>query len=257
MPVFPSILVALLYSLLSLAAQADEFIIGINERPIYREKDADGFWHGKDIDLVKAIFSKTEHTYTLIAMPWTRVLKSLQSGEIDMTLAAAITPERQQYAYFSHKPYRYSDYTLFANKTRLELFGLVSSLEDLKNKPVLIGALRGAIYSSSYKELMSDPLFAEHIVYIDNDYSMVEFALKGRVDGYIDSNVESKQYFKQHPQHTDTFVPLLKISTKGEQGSYLMFSKKSVPSQRVGIFDSVLTELHDSGEYERIASQYN
>lgn len=81
-------LVAFLFLHSQLAASA-EFIIGINEREVFRYKDNNGQWLGKDIDLINAVFRHTPHTYKLVAMPWARVLKSLEFGLVDLTIAAA------------------------------------------------------------------------------------------------------------------------------------------------------------------------
>ncbi len=236
---------------------AKEMLIAVNERDIYRYQDQAGEWQGKDIALVKAVFRRVPHGYRIIAMPWPRVLKSLEAGTVDMTLAAAKTPERQVYAWFSTPPFRYSHYLLFVRRDRLSLFSSIKSLRGLIGKDVLIGALRGAIYSDSFFLMLAEPGFKEKLVYIDDDQSMVSFALKGRVDAYIDSEIEGKHYLLRQPGLSELIVPLFQITSDEEAKSRLMFSKKTVPPLVVEQFNQALVDLHSSGEYQQISELFN
>ncbi|CCQ09219.1 Putative amino acid ABC transporter, periplasmic amino acid-binding protein [Pseudoalteromonas luteoviolacea B = ATCC 29581] len=241
---------------LSFALQSAEFTIGINEREVFRYKNADGAWAGKDIELIEAAFRRTPHTYKLVSMPWARVLKLLESGAIDLTIGAAKLPERQVYAWFSEAPFRYSYYTLFARKDRVVLFDNASSLADIAKSAAMVGALRGAIYSETYYKLSSNPLFTEHIAFIDDDQSLPELALKGRVDGYIESEIEGIYYLNQNEAYRDFIQPLFRVTLESESQSFMMFSKKSVLLEQVKEFDAALQEMHSSGEYDTITAKY-
>jgi len=249
----------LIICLLTLSFQlvGHEFIIGVNERDIYRYKDDTGAWAGKDIELIKAVFRRTPYQFKVISLPWPRVLKDLKSGAVDMTLAAAILPERQVYALFSKQAFRYSHYMLFVHRSKLDLFQSVTTLADLTKKDILIGALRGAIYSNSYNSLLQNEDFVERLAYIGNDQSMPSFVLKGRVDGYIDSEIEGKHYLLERPNYSQNIVPLFRITPDEEGGSKLMFSKKRVSQTQVNEFDRALQQLHESGEYKRISKKFD
>jgi len=243
--------------LLPFSLASHEFIIGVNERDIYRYKDENGAWAGKDVELIKAIFRRTTHKYKIISMPWKRVLKDLESGIVDMTLAAANLPERQAYALFSKQNFRYSHYMLFVHRSKLDLFQSVSTLADLATKDILIGALRGAIYSDSFHTLLNNKEFAEKLAYIDDDQHMPSFVLRGRVDAYIDSETEGKHYLLEKPNYNRNIVPLFRITSNDEGGSKLMFSKKTVSQIEVDEFDTALRDLHSSGEYEVISNKFD
>ena len=234
-----------------------EFIIGVNERDIYRYKDERGAWVGKDIEIVKAVFRRTPYKFKIISMPWSRVLKNIESGAIDMTIAAGTSPERQEYALFSNQPFRYSHYMLFVHKSKLDLFQSSTALADLTSKNILIGALRGAIYSDSYSELLKNKEFVERLAFIGNDQKLSSFILKGRVDAYIDSEIEALYYLLKLPNYSSNIVPLFRITTDEDAKSYIMFSKKTGSQTLVNEFDGALKELHESGEYEQISNKFN
>lgn len=89
----------------SFPLQSIEFTIGVNQRDIYRMKNEEGIWTGLDIELITAVFRRTPYTFKVVDMPWTRVLKSIESGSIDITLAAVVAPERENYAFFLNKSF--------------------------------------------------------------------------------------------------------------------------------------------------------
>jgi len=231
---------------------SQEFIIGLNERDIYRYKNEQGKWAGKDIELIKAVFRRTPFKYRIVSMPWARVIKEIKAGAIDMTLAATALPERRKYALFTKHNFRYSHHMLFVHKNKLDLFDSVKVLADLTEVNVVIGALRGAIFYESYPTLLQNKKFARRIVYISHDQDMSSFVLKGRVDGYIESETEGKHYLLSQPEFSKNIIPLFRITTDEQAGSKLMFSKERVSPTQVEIFDTVLKELHESGEYEKI-----
>lgn len=242
---------------LTFQSYGHEFIIGVNERDIYRYKDENGAWVGKDIELIKAVFRRTSYQFKIISLPWPRVLKGIESGDVDMTLAAGISPERQAYALFSKQPYRYSHYMLFVHRNKLDLFKSATALADLTKRDILIGALRGAIYSDSYNALLKKEEFVERLAYIGNDQKLPSFVLKGRVDAYIDSEIEGKYYLLKQLNYSKNIVPLFRITSDEEAKSNIMFSKKTVSQTLVDEFDEALKALHESGEYEQISNKFD
>jgi len=233
-----------------------EFIIGINERDIYRYKNEQGIWAGKDIELIKAVFRRTPFKYRIVTMPWARVIKELELGTIDMTVAATVLPERKKYALFTKNNFRYSHHMLFVNKNKLDLFDSVNKLADIANVDVNIAALRGAIFYESYPKLLENKDFAKRIVYISEDQNMSKFVLKGRADGYIESETEGKHYLSSQSAYKQSIVPLFRITNDDEAGSKIMFSKARVTPKQVEIFDNALKDLHESGEYDNISKLF-
>lgn len=250
--------IVLLISLLLAPFQlfSQEFIIGLNERDIYRYKNAKAEWAGKDIALIKAVFRRTPFHYRITSMPWARVLKNLETGAIDMSLAATALPERKKYALFTKNNFRYSHHMLFVHKDKLSLFDSVKVLADLTEVDVVIGALRGAVFYESYPILLQNEKFSRRIVYTSDDQSMPSFVLKGRVDGYIESEIEGKHYLLSRPEYSKNIVPLFRITTGEEAGSKLIFSKETVSPAQVAIFDAALKSLHESGEYDEISKSF-
>ena len=233
-----------------------DMLIGVNQRDIYRYQDEHGQWQGKDIELIEATFSHLPHTYKLVEMPWARILKSLETGVIDLTVSAAVTPERSVYALFSTQPYRYNHHMIFGIKDKLPLLKQVKTLPDIINKDILLGVLRGAVYSDLYHDLLNNPEFSRHLIYFDNDQNMADITLKGRVDAYIEAEIEGHYYLSKNPKYREKIVPLIRITEGAQSASYLMFSKKTANKNLVSEFDNALQLLHSSGEYGQISAKY-
>lgn len=120
----------------------------------------------------------------------------------------------------------------------------------------MIGALRSAVYTDSYYKLLRDNSFAKHLVFIDDDQNLPELTIKGRVDGYIESEVEGVHYLHANPEYRDKIEPLLRVTNETESSSFMMFSKHSFPATELATFEAALKAIHDSGEYHRIAKRY-
>lgn len=251
------ITVMLCFLMTSYQLFSQELIIGLNERDIYRYKNEQGDWAGKDIELIKAVFRRTPFKYRIVSMPWARVIKNLELGSIDMTVAATVLPERKRYALFTKNNFRYSHHMLFVNKSKLNLFDSVNELADLAEVDVIVAALRGAIFYETYPELLQNEQFSRRIVYISDDQSMSDFVLKGRADGYIESETEGKHYLSSQPKYKQNIVPLFRITNDEQAGSKMMFSKARVSPEQVDILDNALKLLHESGEYEKISNYFN
>ena len=235
--------------------RAEELCIAVNERDIYRYTDENGQWHGKDIELAKALFARTSHTFNFVKQPWPRVLKSLELGEVDMTLSAIITPTRESYAHFSTHPFRYNHYMLFVRQDRLDKFKQVSTLQDLTHAPVKVAVIRGVSYSNTYNKLLYNSAFRERLVELNDDKVIREFAHLGRADGYIYPEIEGK-LFSLRQSSAVRIQPFIRVTKDDESMGFLMFSKKSVSPHIVQEMDMALKDLHQSGEYDKIANKY-
>lgn len=249
-------LIHILLLTLSFQLLSKELLVGINERNIYRYQQ-NGAWAGIDVELIQAAAQHAGYKIEIIAMPWARVLESLKDGKIDVTLAAANSSERSQYAHFSNHNFRASHYVLFVRKEKLPLFSNVKSLADIIDTNASIGALRGAIYSTEHYALLKSTEFQKKIVLIDNDQSLPLLALKGRVDGYIDSDIEGKHYLSNSLTNQQKIVPLITINQGAQSNTHLMFSKKTVSEVMVKQFDEALYNIHKTGLYNSIIEKYS
>lgn len=232
------------------------FTIGIHERPFYREKSAGGSWSGVDIDLVTAIFKQSKHEFQLVELPWKRTLIELQTGKIDIALSAAKTEERMQYAYFSASSFRPGHNVLYIDVRKQNRFKQVQSLQDLLHRNFKIGVIRGVSYSDSYDALLRNKQFVVNLVVLDSTARLPHMLLKGRIDGYLDSEFGGTFKVNDNPLFKQKIIAKMKITNVEEAQTYLMFSKKSVTKEDVNVINLALDGVLAEGQLERIIARY-
>ncbi|MBE1301171.1 MAG: transporter substrate-binding domain-containing protein [Alteromonadaceae bacterium] len=106
--------------------------IGIHERFVYREKQLDGSWKGLDVDLMSSISKKAGFIFQLIEFPWKRTLKMVETGDVDIALSAAVTPEREKYALFSRSIYCVGHNVMFIKIADKHRFNDITTLANLE-----------------------------------------------------------------------------------------------------------------------------
>lgn len=98
---------------------------------------------GIDVDIVLKIAEKTHLDIEFIRCPWTRCLKMMESGEVDILSSAYKTPERELYMRYFDIPFLRSLPISFYFRKGTGY--KIESYEDLRSLES-IGVLRGASY---------------------------------------------------------------------------------------------------------------
>ncbi|MDF2179161.1 transporter substrate-binding domain-containing protein [Aliiglaciecola sp. CAU 1673] len=242
--------------LASFSAWADEgkrtFLIGIQERPLYREKSPSGEWSGIDIDIVQAVFAQSPFQFELVESPWQRILKEVELGAYDMALSAAKTPERERYARFSTVPFRQGHNMLFVGTEHLQALQNITQLSDLKGRKFKLGVLRGISYSDEFDQLSNQSWFKQSLVVLDQADRLPQMLLLGRIEGYLDSEYGGQQRVNTHSEYAGKIKALAYMTTEQEAQTFLMFSKLSVSEEDVAVFDAALAQIRELGILEQI-----
>lgn len=244
----------------AILAEVDErthLRIGIYERPLFRERDDQGFWHGLDIDIVKAVFERTPYTYEFIDLPWQRNLRLIQNGTIDIGLSAAPLEERKAYAYFSEAPFRLGHNALYVNREKMAFFEGIHHLADIKDTDIRLGIMRGVSYSDEFEKLAEEDWFKQHLITIDDRDRLPEMLMLDRIDAYLDSAYDGQRRLQLDPKAKAHIKRFRLITTHDEAVTYMMFSKRSVPILTVDKINQALNEFVASGGYQRLLSDYH
>ena len=96
----------LICSCLTSHAETAPLRVGITEVPPFVIKHDDGSWSGISIDLWNAIAEKNGYAFQYEAMPFDRLLDSLEQSKVDVVVGAmTMTPEREARFDFTHPFY--------------------------------------------------------------------------------------------------------------------------------------------------------
>ncbi len=242
--------VLLLLASQSAVSQSTTITIGVADRPVFQHMGPSGKVEGLDVELSRYIFTQAGFDIKYEHYPWTRIVRKIELGELDVALSANDTPERRQFAYFSNETFRLGHNVLFTTQAKSNRFAGMSSLIDLKNKKLRLAVHRGASYSNEYNLLKNEPWFANNLVVVDLPERSLDLLLKERVDGFLGSEYGVKQW-QQSRGINGQLVEVFRLMSDADAQTHIMYSKKSVPKELVDKVDNVMKKLKLSGEYQQ------
>lgn len=180
-----------------------------------------------------------------VVVPWARALEGVKHGTYDASFPWLTTPERQTFAWFS-QPFMRFRYVFFYRRDKHENITF-KNLEDLHQYSI-VGML-GYYYEQLFREA---GLSVDYTLNGDIAFRMLE---AGRTDLLAEDEVVGWDRLKRdYPQAVDIFATTRPYTL---MSGHLIVSQKNPDGQKiVEAFDRGLQMLRDSGEYERIVSQY-
>ncbi|WP_024303197.1 ABC transporter substrate-binding protein [Pseudogulbenkiania sp. MAI-1] len=198
--------------------------------------------------IVKEAFRRSERDVTIEVIPWPRVLRAAQDGEVDGLFTVFRTAERERYLDYCHESLIDQHIVMFVKK---------DSLAVAKNGNAALADLRlGLVNQISYGPIFDQQVKAGKYQKIEMSNNFEEAVKKfgaARFDVLVASEYVGKFYLqrqnllgqvRQLPQVIDT-VP-----------SYLAFSKARRKNSICEVFDKVLREMKQDGSYQAIMDSY-
>ncbi len=206
---------------------------------------------GLDIELIQAVVINMGCKLKFEKMPWKRLLKQAKDGKVDLVSGATITEERKKWAYFSN-PYRTETMGVFVRKNNSSKYPF-KSIADITQSKFNLGINSGVYYGSLFKKLMKDPKFKKRIQVVTNYKQNVPKLLLGRIDGFIANVISGVDELRvKNVLDKVELHPMIVSSTTNS----VILSKKSVKFEMVDKFNKSLSELKQSGKYEKILNKY-
>lgn len=228
----------------SFSLNACEIKIGWEAWSPYQVKDSAGKMSGLDIELTEAIAKEAGCTVKYLDLPWTRQLAQNESGEIDVTMGASKTSERELFATFTDG-YRNETNSLFIK----EGAGAdIKSIADLGSTKLKIGITRGTSYGPEI-----DAMKAKFDGSADNDDLNLKKVVAGRIDGFLVDQYTGFSLIKSTNAVGKVVLHPLAISS-GEV--YLMVSKKTKIQELTKKLNLALKKIKENGVHAKILSSY-
>ncbi|BFM09396.1 hypothetical protein GCM10025791_31500 [Halioxenophilus aromaticivorans] len=220
--------------------------MGYSHWPPFFIKRRDGRVSGINAEIITAALEPAGYTIEFVDVPWTRGLRGLLTGSLDIIPSASFTRERSQYALFS-KPYYQEQYVLYVRAKDQTRFA-EQSLAQLLEQGFRLGVFRGTDYGANTMSLLQQTQYKAQITeqtQMDGNYRMIK---RDRLDGFIQEHSDYL-YHRQNNQMGEDIVPLLDITAIAQ---HMMFSKARDNSQAVEDFNQGLSQLIADGQYQRI-----
>ncbi|MDO9184231.1 MAG: transporter substrate-binding domain-containing protein [Bacteriovorax sp.] len=238
------ILLPLVLSAFIQSANSCEIKVSWESWSPYQAKDSSGKMTGLDIELTEAIAKEAGCKITYFDSPWNRQLALNESGEIDITMGASKTPEREAFATFTDG-YRNETNSLFVVKGAA---ADIKSVADLAKTKAKIGAARGTSYGAEV-----DAMKAKFDATADNDELNVKKALAGRIDGFLVDQFTGFALIKA-ANATDKIV--LHPVTISSGDVYLMVSKKTKVADLTNKLNAAIKKIKADGTQAKIIAKY-
>ena len=219
---------------------------------VYSYVDAEGRAGGIDVDVIRAIARELSCHVTFVEMPWTRILLALETGQLDMTSSASMTPERQAYAHFS-APYRQAEVAIYVRRGESGRFEM-ERLQDITMAGLRLGIVTGYYYGEDFARLMEDESFAAQIdPAVDYDTNIRKL-LHGRIDGFIvdDVGVMVSAIRRLGVEDQVERHPLI---LEGDD-LHFMFSRETVDALRVEGINHAIRRMTEDGRLDEIMRKH-
>jgi polar amino acid transport system substrate-binding protein len=202
-------------------------------------------------DLIREIFARMECTARFVELPWTRALKDLEAGSLDVLPDSSYVAERTRYARFSDE---FSDdaNVLYIRRNDAGRWSL-QSLEDLIDNRIRLGVEVDYIYSPEYKQRLADPRFRELVQMLPKREYLWKMLAAGRVDGILIPK-QTGAWELKHSGYADRVVVYDSLTL--HDPGFVAFSRRSVPEERVAQFNAALAAIRRDGTYAAILHRY-
>jgi len=207
----------------------------------------DGKVRGADVDILNAIMADLGCTIEFQDLPWSRHLKGIEAGTVDIASSSAKAPEREAFAVWSDI-YHDGRSTLFVGP---ENAGKHPTLRAFFEAGLTLGVIRDYAYGGEFAALQDE--FKDQIEIANSLESNLQKVARGRIDGtigeaYVVGDGINRLALKDSVIMTDTIVSTSPF--------YVMFSKKSVSPAFLEAFNASLAKLKANGEIDRILKSY-
>ena len=204
---------------------------------------------GIDPDIFRAVANETGCDVVFNKIPWKRHLRMIKEGEIDVAMAAAKTPERDEYAKWSEHYLPYSAILWVSSDDDQKYQSLHHFLESGKS----IGFIRGSTFGEEADNLLEKEKYAKQLQPTKSTSLNIRMIAAGRLDGLIDNSLSTGYAAKQEGLRGD--IKKSGVTVDASAIRY-MLSEQSVPDELVKKINIAIGELKEDGKIQSIVDKY-
>jgi len=224
---------------------------GLDQWAPYQYRDTENRPAGLDVELLQLYARLAGCRIEFQSSPWSRQLRELKHGQLDLLPGASETPDRRRFAYFS-RPYRKETMRLFMTERASAKYRF-HSFQEMVPARFRLGVTLGYYYGDDFSAAMRDPAFHSLVVEVPDMSQNFRMLDAGHVDGAIaDVLVGAYWIRKLNLQGRVAMDPMVVNS----DNVYMMFSRKTVTPALVRRFNRAIQAATESGAVARILARY-
>ncbi|HMA52541.1 MAG TPA: transporter substrate-binding domain-containing protein [Magnetospirillaceae bacterium] len=244
--------VLLLWALLVLPAAADCVMsVRMDEDPPYLTVMPDGRPGGVNADVAREALRRMGCKAEFRTLPFSRSLKDLEDGRLDILPNLFRTAERDGYALFSRTRDQVPNrlFIRAADKGRWD----VRSFEDFPRLGVKLGIESGSLLSPDFPRIMEDPNFRAILTPARSHQSLWLMLRASRVDAVI-LDEQTARWELKHLGLAETVIGTDFIAAPAP--AYFGFSRATVSADQVSAFDGAVEAMRKDGALAAILAAY-
>jgi len=209
--------------------------------------NADSGWKGIEVDFLNELTERMGCQWEVKEMPWSRGLKMIEQGKVDVGTEAGITEERQEFANFSD-PYVNFQSSLWVSASDDTNY---DSLKDFLEQGNKLRIKRGFEYGDKVNEMVRET-YADQVSAGDNLQQNVKMLAAGRTDGTLGNPFVVGYQAKQ----AGVADKVQKGVTIQSEPMHIMFSKKSVTQETIEAANKAIAEMKKDGTIVEIVKKH-
>ncbi len=243
---------ALLWMLAALPAAAECVMsVRLDEDPPYLMTLPDGQAGGVNADVVREALRRMGCRADFRVMPFSRALKELQQGGLDIVPNMFRTPDRQAFVFYSRTRDKVPNrlFVRAGDKGRWD----IANLGDLPRLGVRLGVTGGGLASPEFAAVVADPAFKAILTPAHSHEGLLRMLHAGRVDAVI-LDEQTAQWELAHLGFSESVAGTGFVAAAAP--GYFGFSRAKVSEEQVAAFDAAIGDMRKDGMMAAILSRY-
>ena len=245
--------IALLWMLAVLPAAAGECVISVrmDEDPPYLTMLPNGQPGGVNADVTREALRRMGCKADFRTLPFSRALKDLETGKLDMVPNLFRTPAREAFALYSRTRGQVPNrlFVRAADKGKWDL----RDFQDLPRLGVRLGVPAGAMVSPDFASVSAEPAFHAILTPARSHENLWRMLSGGHVDAVI-LDEQTAKWELAHLGFTNAIVGSDFVAAAAP--AFFAFSKASTSPDRVASFDAAIDGMRKDGTVAAILARY-
>lgn len=206
---------------------------------------------GSAVEVVREAARRAGCPVEFVPNAWSRTLRAVEQGQLDIAMEVFKTAERQAYAHFS-RPYNSAAIYLWVPAGQAASLRF-THLQEMLAQGFRVGVVRGGSFGETADRLLADGEKRGTVEFVRSDDQNLQKLMLKRVDGFLADWDATRRLLDHHPLNSRVEPypsPLLR------EDASLMFSRKSVSVAVVQRFDEALDTMNADGSLQRILDRF-
>jgi polar amino acid transport system substrate-binding protein len=211
---------------------------------------------GLDIQIARDLFEKAGYRISFDRMSWSDIIQGLRKGETDFLTGAYYEERREEFAYYS-VPYRNERNAVYYHKSIRglnKIRTLDGLLEFMGSESLNLAVIGEHAYGSKrFEDLLSNPPANLNLIPSDGYSHSLNLTAARRADLFVSNPIIMDRLLAE----TGYSNIVQKSGVKGKEiPVHILFSKKNISLQQLEEFNSILSEMKDTGRIRSLHKDF-